>query len=220
MKAWTQAIKGEKMTPTVEYLRDFVSGNRKEKFECTPQGILRAFQRAAAGKVAIAYKKLELRKKSMTHEDAANQTGIEMAAASEVHCQVFLLKTSIEVLENAAKSATPAMAQVFRDILDLYAVDLALQYMGSLLQFGSITGQDLDKLQQQLEDGLKKLRYNGIGLVDGFDIPDEVLGSVLGQNDGNVYDHLLDAAMESPLNHEDVNESFHKYLKPYMKSNL
>lgn len=220
MKAWAQAIKGEKMTPTVEYLREFARGNRNEKFECTPQGILRAFQKSAAGKVEIAYKKLELRKRSMTHEEAANQTGIEMAAASEVHCQVFLLKTAIEVLESAAKSATPAMAKVFRDILELYAVDLALQYMGSLLQFGNITSQDLEKVQQSLEDGLKKLRHNGIGLVDGFDIPDEVLGSVLGRFDGNVYDHLLDAAKESPLNHEDVNESFHKYLKPYMKSNL
>jgi acyl-CoA oxidase len=71
-----------------------------------------------------------------------------------------------------------------------------------------------------LESALKKFRNNAIGIVDGFDIPDSVLGSVLGAYDGNVYERLLDAAKSSPLNQEDVNQSFHMYLKPFMKSNL
>jgi acyl-CoA oxidase len=56
--------------------------------------------------------------------------------------------------------------------------------------------------------------------VDSFDIPDSVLGSTLGAYDGNVYERLLNAAKQSPMNQEDVNKSFHLYLKPFMKSNL
>ena len=83
-----------------------------------------------------------------------------------------------------------------------------------------MTSNDIEILQRTLESLLKKLRFNVLGIVDGFDHPDEVLGSVLGTYDGNVYENLINAAMKSPLNQEDVNQSFHLYLKPFMKSNL
>lgn len=67
---------------------------------------------------------------------------------------------------------------------------------------------------------LAAIRPNAVGIVDGFDIRDEILGSALGAYDGNVYQRLFDEAMKSPLNQENVNQSYHKYLKPFMKSNL
>lgn len=84
----------------------------------------------------------------------------------------------------------------------------------------NITSADTERLQGRLEAALKKFKNNAIGIVDGFDIPDEVLGSCLGAYDGNVYERLLDAAKSSPLNQEDVNRSFQLYLKPFMKSSM
>lgn len=75
-------------------------------------------------------------------------------------------------------------------------------------------------LQKRLEELLSLVRPNAVGIVDGFDIRDEILSSALGAYDGNVYQHLFDEAMKSPLNQNSVNESYHKYLKPFMKSNL
>lgn len=49
---------------------------------------------------------------------------------------------------------------------------------------------------------------------------DESLASTLGAYDGNVYERLFTDAQKSPLNTEPVNESFHKYLKPFMQSSL
>lgn len=83
-----------------------------------------------------------------------------------------------------------------------------------------MTSDDCESLQRSLEASLKKLRFNILGIVEGFDIPDRILGSVLGTYDGNVYENLINAAKKSPLNQEDVNKSFHLYLKPFMKSNL
>lgn len=71
-----------------------------------------------------------------------------------------------------------------------------------------------------LEECLKRIRPNAVGLVDSFDIRDEILGSALGVYNGNVYEHLLEEAKKSPLNQMPVDESFHKYLKSYLKSNL
>lgn len=72
----------------------------------------------------------------------------------------------------------------------------------------------------RFEELLAEIRPNAVGIVDGFDIRDEILASALGAYDGNVYQRLFDEAMKSPLNQESVNQSFQKYLKPFLKNNL
>lgn len=78
----------------------------------------------------------------------------------------------------------------------------------------------MQELQEKLESCLTKIRPNAVGIVDGFDIPDLILGSALGAYDGNVYERLFAEAQKSPLNKEPVNKTFHLYLKPFMRSNL
>jgi acyl-CoA oxidase len=220
MKSWTQAVKGKKLTPTIAYLSEFVNFKQKFYFDDSINGILRALQAAAAGIIATAFNHLEARKKFCSAEEAANQTGIELVKAAEIHGQVFLLQSAIESINNAAKLLSPALNVVLRDVLELYAVDLALRMLGSLMQFNEITSEAIEKLQDRLEANLKRFKVNAIGIVDGFDFPDSVLGSTLGAFDGNVYERLLSEAKKSPLNQEDVNKSFELYLKPFMKSNL
>lgn len=87
-------------------------------------------------------------------------------------------------------------------------------------QFSCLNEENVPLLQSRLEELLSLIRPNAVGIVDGFDIRDEILGSVLGAYDGNVYQRLFDEAMKSPLNQETVNKSFHLYLKPFLKSNL
>ncbi|CRL03339.1 CLUMA_CG016522, isoform F [Clunio marinus] len=221
IKSWGQALKGEKLTPTVEYLKHFVSRSGETvAWDGSPNGIIRAFQSATAGKVALAYKHIEERKKFLSPEEAVNQTGIELTKAAELHCQLFLLQSASTSINQAIKKLSPALAFVLRDILELYAVDLAIKSLESLLQFVTATSEDIDRLQVRLEAALKRFRTNAIGIVDGFEISDLVLGSTLGAYDGNVYERLLNEAKKSPLNQEDVNKSFYLYLKPFMKSNL
>lgn len=139
LKAWRQALKGENLTPTVVYLRSFVNlKNQRGRWEITPRGILGAMQSAAAGSIAMAYNRLEAKKKHFSPEEAHNQTGIELAKAAELHCQAFFLHSAIEMLEASAKTSSPALAAVLRDVLELYAVDLANRYLGSLLQVAYI----------------------------------------------------------------------------------
>lgn len=78
----------------------------------------------------------------------------------------------------------------------------------------------MESLQRWLEDLLTAVRPNAVGLVDSFDIRDEILGSTLGAYDGNVYERLFEEASKSPLNKEPVNKSFELYLKPLLKANL
>jgi len=87
-------------------------------------------------------------------------------------------------------------------------------------QYSDVTARDIDSLQKWLEVLLSQIRPNAIGVVDGFDICDEILSSTLGSYDGRVYERLFEEASKSPLNKEPVNVSFQKYLKPFLKSSL
>lgn len=75
-------------------------------------------------------------------------------------------------------------------------------------------------LQAWLEDLLALIRPNAIGIVDSFDMRDEVLSSALGAYDGNVYERLYEEAQKSPLNIDPVNKSFQLHLKPFLKASL
>lgn len=138
IKAWNQALSGEQLPPTVSYLQMYAKNkNLYQAFECSSTGILKAFQSAAAKKVAKANKHLEERKKISTLEESMNETGIELTKASELHCQAFLLQATIEVLQGSSKKVSPNLGSVLIDILELYAVDLALRYLGCLLEVKS-----------------------------------------------------------------------------------
>ena len=135
VKSWGQALVGKKLTPSVEYLNHYVkrSGVRTF-FDYSVFGILRALQSTAAGKIALAFKHIEERKKTCSPEEAVNQTGIELTKAAELHCQVFMLESLIGMVTETSKKLSPALATVFKDILELYSVDLTLRMMGNLLQ--------------------------------------------------------------------------------------
>mgnify|MGYP002655308705 CR=1 FL=1 len=134
IKVWGQALKGQKLPPTVAYLNNFVVKNRREVWDESLSGILRALQATAAGKIGLAFKHVEERKKTLTAEEATNQTGIELTKAAEIHCQVFLLQSAIQMVESSSRNVSPALAEVFRDVLELYAVDLVMRMLGSLLE--------------------------------------------------------------------------------------
>lgn len=134
-KSWEQALKGQKLPPTVEYLRHYATHpNKMEEWDSSPLGVLRAFQRTAAGKVALAYKHLEEKKKTCSAEEATNQTSIELARAAELHCQLFLLQSATDAITKATMSVSPSLCYVLRDLLEIYSTDLAIRELGNLLQ--------------------------------------------------------------------------------------
>lgn len=142
LKSWSQALNGEKLTPTVDYLKNYVHRSEREHWDGSSEGILRAFQSATAGKIALAFKHLEERKKVYSVEEATNQTGIELTKAAELHCQLFLLQAASVSLNNATKTVTPSLGVVLKDIFELYSVDLVVRSLGSLLQVISWSSPD------------------------------------------------------------------------------
>ncbi|XP_037298571.1 probable peroxisomal acyl-coenzyme A oxidase 1 [Manduca sexta] len=221
VKAWQQAAGGNTLTPTVSYISKIYAGRRSPPWDNTIEGIIEGFQRVAAGKIGLSVTNIEKRQKEgMSYEDAWNMTSVQLSQASESHCRAIILSTYNEEMKIQAASASPELKKVLFQLVDLYVVYWALQRVGDLLRFTSISERDIEQLHRWYEDLLVQLRPNAVGLVDAFDIKDEILHSALGAYDGRVYERLMAEALKSPLNAEPVNRSFHMYLKPFMQGKL
>ncbi|CAK9795593.1 Probable peroxisomal acyl-coenzyme A oxidase 1 [Anthophora plagiata] len=220
VKAWKQAVSGQSLPDTVQYLTILAKGKKQRPWENSLDCIIEAFHTVAAETIRSATDNMERRiRNSVTPEDAWNQTSIELAYCAEAHCRAFLVKHFAESVRQIT-SISPELRQVLSQLCELYAIYWLLQKRGDFLQFCSLKGEDVGKLRLRLEDLLLLIRQNAVGIVDGFDISDDILCSTLGAYDGNVYERLFAEAMKSPLNQQSVNISFEKYLKPFLKSNL
>lgn len=74
------------------------------------------------------------------------------------------------------------------------------------LQGGYLSPSQLSLAKQQLYFLLKEVRKEAVPLVDAFDLPDEILNSVLGRYDGDVYTHLYEWAQKAPRNKKPVRQ--------------
>ncbi|XP_053999153.1 probable peroxisomal acyl-coenzyme A oxidase 1 [Hylaeus anthracinus] len=220
VKSWKQAREGHNLPETIQYLAVFSKGIKKQSWKINLDRIIKAHQEVAAGKIGLATENMDRRiRNGVSPEDAWNQTSIELSRGAEAHCRAFIVMRFAESVKNFV-SVSKELRIVLQYLCELYAVYWVLQRLGDFLQFSSLTNEDVPSVQARLEELLALIRPNAVGIVDGFDIRDEILNSALGAYDGNVYERLFAEAMKSPLNQESVNESFHKYLKPFLKSNL
>ncbi|XP_059058405.1 probable peroxisomal acyl-coenzyme A oxidase 1 [Achroia grisella] len=218
VKTWQQ-IDTKPLTPTVSYLK--TAGAFAGKWENSVDGIIRGLQVVAASKIKTCVENMKKRVVSgMSFEDSWNVSSVQLVAAAEAHCRVIIISTFHEEVSKMMPSVSERLRPVLQQLVELYAVYWALEKLSDLLLYTSIGKEDVDKLQYWYEELLRKIRPNAVGLVDAFDIPDNMLNSTLGAYDGRVYERLMEEALKSPLNAEPVNSSFHKYLKPFMQGKL
>ncbi|KAE9532033.1 hypothetical protein AGLY_010235 [Aphis glycines] len=178
-----------------------------------------AFFQVAGSKIDDCYFTIKrLIDSGMAQEDAWNQTSIKLTQASEAHCRAFVISTYVKTLKT--NQFSPELMDVLIQLGELICAQWILCRLGDFLQHSNLKPINVHSIQCLLEDCLERIRPNAVGLVDSFDIPDEILDSALGAYDGNVYERLLAEANKSPLNKEPVNRSFELYIKPFLKSNM
>ncbi|KAL1404043.1 hypothetical protein pipiens_019092 [Culex pipiens pipiens] len=222
VKVWNQALKGQRLMPTVRYLEQYAT-NSVKRFawsDSTPV-IIEAFQAVTANRLRLANEHIQQRVKAgRTPQEATNETGLELVRLAEIHCRGFILQSAYAAIEQACQTASQPLGEVLREICRLVVYDEALRITGDLLRFTTMSDPDLVELQRKYEASLGAIRPNAVSIVDAFDYPDFILGSTLGAYDGNVYERLFEDAMKSPLNQEPVNRTFELYLKPFMRGKL
>ncbi|XP_050343965.1 probable peroxisomal acyl-coenzyme A oxidase 1 [Nymphalis io] len=215
VKAWNGAINGKTLPSGIAFLSDYFNKNSR-MWDDSPEAIIEGFKAVAAGKIKAAFDSLQSHvDKGREFEDAWNLSSVQLTAASEAYaryllCDVFWSET--KKMTNVSNN----LAVVLLQLAELYLVYWALEKSGDLLMYSTISKKNIDNLQSRYEELLGLIRPNVVGLVDSFDIRDEILCSTLGSYDGRVYERLMEEAAKSPLNNQIVNDTFHKYIKPLM----
>lgn len=81
-----------------------------------------------------------------------------------------------------------------------------------------MNSDSLTKIRNVYYTSLKNIRPQAVSIVDSFEFDDLELLSVLGRNDGNVYEKLLEWSKSAPLNKIPV--CLNKFLNVFCISKL
>uniref|UniRef100_A0A9J8ABK4 Acyl-coenzyme A oxidase n=1 Tax=Cyprinus carpio carpio TaxID=630221 RepID=A0A9J8ABK4_CYPCA len=220
VKSYKQARAGQQLTGTVSYLNEPQSRIQPLSVSSQPTvvnindlaSLVEAYKFRASKLVEMASKNLQAElQHSKSNEDAWNNNSIDLVRASDAHCHYVVVKLFAAKLSEIGDTAVHS---VLSTLALLYALHGVALNSGDFLQAGLFTVPQLAQISQRLKGLLSELRPNAVALVDAFDYRDEMLNSALGRYDGNVYEHMFEWAKRSPLNHTEVHESHHKYLKP------
>ncbi|XP_025203617.1 probable peroxisomal acyl-coenzyme A oxidase 1 [Melanaphis sacchari] len=220
MKSYENVQMGNDMSTleTLSYLEKY-KNLKQSPWTTVLDCMTNAFFQVAGSKIDDCYFTIKrLIDSGMTQEDAWNRTSIKLTQASEAHCRAFVIDIYVKTIET--NQFSPELKSVLTQLGELICAQWILNKLGDFLQHSNLKPSNIHSIQCLLEDSLKRIRPNAVGLVDSFDIRDEILDSALGCYDGNVYERLLAEANKSPLNKAPVNRSFELYLKPFLKSNI
>ncbi|KAG8550272.1 hypothetical protein GDO81_026941 [Engystomops pustulosus] len=181
-----------------------------------PEVYLTAYEFRAYSLIASAAHKIQNLVGSGAEQYLAwNSTSVELVKASLAHSHYLTVKIFISAVTSL--SDQPEIKAVVKRLCDLYALHGIFTNAGDFLQYGYLTGKQLDMATTAYLGLLAKLRKDAVLLVDAFDYTDEQLLSALGSYDGNVYHNLLEWAHKNPEN-KKVNPVFETYLKPFLHS--
>ncbi|EDW91247.1 probable peroxisomal acyl-coenzyme A oxidase 1 [Drosophila yakuba] len=222
VKAWASFVEQKPLSASYSYFATSMQLKEFPKWDDSWQCIIKALQYTAAHKTRIAFENLANRMASgQSQGAAANNTGIELTRAAELHGRQFVCQTFLEQITGAkAQKRSPALNRILENVLELFLVQTVLNNLNDILRFINLSDADLRSLQKRLEDALERFRPNAVAICDGFGFHDRVLNSVLGSYDGNVYPRLFDSAKRSTMNQKPVQTSFETHLKPLMKAKL
>ncbi|XP_035602686.2 peroxisomal acyl-coenzyme A oxidase 1-like isoform X4 [Oncorhynchus keta] len=220
IKSYRQASAGHQLSGIVSYLNESERRLQPQSVSSRPTvvnvndlaSLVDAYKLRAAKLVEMAAKSIQQElQKRVSQEDAWNNSAIDLVRASDAHCHYVVVKLFAAKLGEIGDTGVHS---VLSTLALLYALQGIQQHSGDFLQTGLLSVPQLSQVSQRLKDLLAQLRPNAVALVDAFDYRDEMLNSVLGRYDGNVYEHMFEWARRSPLNKTEVHESYHKYLKP------
>uniref|UniRef100_A0A183BLR8 ACOX domain-containing protein n=1 Tax=Globodera pallida TaxID=36090 RepID=A0A183BLR8_GLOPA len=169
--------------------------------ESGPDSYLEAFEHIARQRVFCAYDRLaQLRKRGRSAEEAWNEAGVALTKASKAHTIHFMAKTFVE---RTKIMQDPAARAVLDNIVWLFLSYELLQCAAALFEDSFMSAQQMEYVRIKMYDSMQRIRPIALTVVDSFDFTDAELMSVLGRRDGNVYEHLLEWAKQSPINAND-----------------
>ncbi|ELT88872.1 hypothetical protein CAPTEDRAFT_174217 [Capitella teleta] len=210
-KSVTTAQSGSTLRGSTSYLTENLPNKsaicQKVNIGCA----IMAFKYRAMILVQQAAKRMsQLKASGKPHHEAWNLSAVPWVQAAEAHIEFYVVKTFAERISTVKD---PATVSVLGHLFQLFACENILKNGKDYLMGGFMSSDQLQMLAEKSLNLLADIRPNAVALVDAFDYSDNMLGSILGRFDGDVYENLYKWAKASPLNKTEVSEAYHKHLR-------
>ncbi|KAF8587792.1 acyl-CoA oxidase [Ramaria rubella] len=194
-----------------------------------PEVQLNIFQHRA---VRLTFECEEALRESQKHEglsssEAWNAHMMSLIMAARAHAELFALQSFITKIASIDDIVIRKVLKHLCDVFALVAVESPLS-IGAIGFFedGYISHSQLRTIRGLLNQVLKQLLPEAVGLTDAWNFSDASLQSALGRKDGDVYETLLSWTKQIPLNKKATasggvdREGFEKYIRPIIQAKL
>uniref|UniRef100_K3WDE7 Acyl-coenzyme A oxidase n=1 Tax=Globisporangium ultimum (strain ATCC 200006 / CBS 805.95 / DAOM BR144) TaxID=431595 RepID=K3WDE7_GLOUD len=181
--------------------------------------LLTAFKVRATRAAQDLVKAMTEKKSSQATDDSnkSNPHMVLMTKASIAHAEYMLLHAFIEGVD-AIPAGTSQVAVAA--LCTYFATWLMVASLGEFREHDYVSSVQGEWLREQLVALLPVVRKNAVLLTDAWDFSDFELNSTIGRYDGDIYHALVAHAAREPLNRTQVADSYDKYLKPLIRSDL
>ena len=139
-----------------------------------------------------------------------NSLLIDLYKLSTAYSQSLLVSNFLSALKSSATQDLPAETRgVMRDLYRLFALHTIETYAREFQTSSALSPALLESVPSQILELMARIRPHAVKLVDSFALPDYLLDSALGREDGKVYEDLFHKAhLLNPLNRETFNPDY------------
>eukprot|EP01114_Cavostelium_apophysatum_P015276 TRINITY_DN4127_c0_g1_i1.p1 TRINITY_DN4127_c0_g1~~TRINITY_DN4127_c0_g1_i1.p1 ORF type:complete len:713 (-),score=165.71 TRINITY_DN4127_c0_g1_i1:86-2179(-) len=142
---------------------------------------------------------------------AWNSTLVDLIALAKSHCDLFRLEAFAAVVEKSKETA-PKLTPILKITCNLFALANIERDLGTFRDNDFVNSDQARLVRQEVRTQCLNLRPYAVYLVDSFAIPDYVLDSQVGRQDGNIYEKYFERVQQAPSN--PVPAYWEKVIKP------
>lgn len=207
IKRMTETKKGTLAEPIDHQFKAFLQDGSVKRFDIYGKDadIVKAFKNRVSWLAVKAYENRVEKKQSWT------SMMVELHGLAIAHSESLLVENFYNAVINGVPtpSVDASTVEVLKNLFRLFALNLIDAKSPEFLFSQALELQQLQTLPAAIQRLLGEIRPHAVRLVDAWAIPDYLLDSALGREDGDVYNALWKKAhLENPLNTEVFNPDF------------
>ena len=144
-------------------------------------------------------------------DEASNSSAYELLQTANSNSYFLLLNSFKTFVEDINKSQYFECKKALENLCILFALTSMDKDWNDILK-----NSQIQLINEAVFYLLEKIRPNALGLAESFDIPDNILTSIIGNSKGNVYEDLVESSKLSELNKKEVFDGYKECLRPHL----
>lgn len=202
MKCEKKSQRSEPLNGFESYLQNMQETMNVKKFSgnlLESEGQLFVMKRLCVRLILNASQRLKTRQLETGNKAIAwNECMIELIECAKAHCDFYIIYCFIEQLKQV-KEENSGLHSILTTLCHLHFFTVVeSKYLSYLLEDGFLQLEHAQMIRNSIRQLCFQIRKDAIPLVDSFNIPDFILNSPFGRQDGQVYKHYFETIKNAP----------------------